>query len=80
MAVNKVNKRSRGQTDADVVRRLLTECNRVGSQAEWAKLNGFNRSFLSNVVSGRRGVSERLARALGFVRADGWVKVEDASS
>jgi hypothetical protein len=37
-----------------------------GGQSVWAKSRGFSRAFISDVLNKKRGVSGRLARALGF--------------
>lgn len=58
--------------DAEVIRRLQAEVKRHGSQAKWAKAHGFSRGFVSFVLAGSRGVSERLAAALGFERVSAW--------
>ena len=39
-----------------------------GRQNAWAKANGFSAQYVCDVLKGRREISEKMARALGFRR------------
>lgn len=52
----------------DMRKRLAEACAAAGSQAAWAKANGFSSAYICDVLSEKRDVSERLAAALGFTR------------
>ena len=62
-------------TDDDVLRQLRRECRELGSQAEWARRNDFTRAFISDLLAGRRDVTDRLAAALGFERVREWRRI-----
>lgn len=47
--------------------RLRDACRGTGAKA-WGNANGFSGSFISDVINGRRDVSEKLALALGLQR------------
>lgn len=51
---------------ADVLQALRTACDAAGSQKAWALANGFHPSFVTDVLKGRRDVTERLANALEY--------------
>ena len=46
----------------DIMERRLT-------QAGWAKKHGFSAQFITDVLSGRRNVTAKLAKAMGYERA-----------
>lgn len=62
--------------NADVIRKLEAEISKAGSLRSWAKAHDFSPSFISDALSGRRGVTERLALALGFERAAAWTQTK----
>ena len=49
-------------------RELQLACVGAGSQQAWARQAGLSASYVSDVLSGRRDVSEAIANALGYVR------------
>lgn len=55
-------------TKEDVRTALRAECWSAGSQAVWAKRHGFSRSYITDILKGRRDVTEKLAAALGLTR------------
>ncbi len=59
-------------TDADVVEALKSAVELAGGLRAWGKVHQFTASYLSDVLNGRRNPSERLARAVGFRRVQGW--------
>jgi hypothetical protein len=61
----------------EIIDQLKQECRELGSQAAWAKNHGFSRSFISDVLQGRRDVTEKLANRLGYVKVCAWEKVEE---
>jgi hypothetical protein len=62
------------KTDADIVRMLKAAIAVAGSLRKWAKANDFSASYISDVMTGRRDVTERLAAAFGFERVNRWQK------
>ena len=51
----------------DVIRARLREvCRQAGGQRAWCRSVGENQSYVSEVILGRRPVSDRLAALLGF--------------
>jgi plasmid maintenance system antidote protein VapI len=64
-----MEKKTRQHVDpAFLVGALREECQRLGSQSEFARVNDFSRGFISDVLAGRRDVTETLARKLGYRR------------
>ncbi len=59
-------------TDADVVKSLETAVELAGGLRAWGRQHQFTASYVSDIINGRRNPSERLARAVGFVRVQGW--------
>jgi DNA-binding phage protein len=59
----------------DVVEMLHREIERVGSQSEWARQYGIDRTQLNRALNGRRLPPSRLCRALGLE----WVIVRHPS-
>lgn len=55
-------------TEADILRMLLRECRRAGTQAEWAKAQGLSATYVSDVLKGRRAPGDSILSALGFER------------
>ncbi len=55
--------------DANFALRWLADrIEEVGTQAEWAKRNGFSAAYVSDVMRGRREISDKMAEAIGFRR------------
>ena len=63
-------------TEADVLRALSQRCELAGGQAAWAASHGVARSALNEALSGRRGLSEAIANAAGFVRVVRYVPMK----
>ena len=61
-------------TDQQIIETLKSAVAKAGSQSAWATAHGFSRSFICDVLAGTRDVTDRLATALGFERARGWIK------
>jgi hypothetical protein len=59
--------------EADVIRALSQRCELTGGQAAWAAQHGIARSVLCETLSGKRGLSEAVANAAGFVRVTRYV-------
>ncbi len=50
------------------LRRVLAEqCAAAGGQAQWARTHGFSKSYVSELLSGRRDISDAVAIALGVL-------------
>jgi len=62
--ITTVNKLRDGE--AAVRQALKDVCNSFGSQKGWAFANGFHPSFVTDVLSGRRDITERLLEALDW--------------
>lgn len=54
---------------------LRQACVEAGSQRAWALRHGFSSPYVSDVLSGRREISDNLARALGYRRVVSWEPV-----
>ncbi len=52
---------------ANLRRMLVEQCAAVGGQAQWARAHGFSKSYVSELLSGRRHISDAVAIALGFL-------------
>lgn len=63
----------------DVVKLLERLCQKLGSQKALAEKLGVSPSYISDVLSGRRDISESLARKLGLKVVIGYtpIKQED---
>jgi hypothetical protein len=56
-------------TEDDVIALLKREVAKAGSRAAWARLHGFSRAYVSDLLSGKSGKTEigpRLLDALGL--------------
>lgn len=62
--------------NSKVLDELQVEIKKYGSAEAFAKENGFRASFVSMVLAGKRKVSPRLARAVGYSQRREWVKEE----
>jgi hypothetical protein len=52
--------------ESDLRNLLRKACEDAGSQQKWAKVNGFSSPFVSDVLHGRRAITDRIANALGY--------------
>ena len=55
-------------SESDMRAILRHRCDAAGGQAMWAAANGVSPQFTSDVLNGRRAVSENIARILGYRR------------
>lgn len=53
-------------TEDQMMRELQKQCRRAGGQLHFGKLHGFSSPFISDVLMGRRNITEKLAIALGY--------------
>lgn len=60
-------------TETDILRALSQRCELAGGQSAWAARHGISRSVLCETLAGRRGMSEAIANAAGFVRVTRYV-------
>ena len=58
------------KTDAELLALLKSECDRVGSQREWGRQNGFSAQFVNDVSKKRRGITKALAAAVGYAMTE----------
>lgn len=63
-------------TEADVLRALSQRCELAGGQAAWSAQHGIARSVLSETLNAKRGMSEAIANAAGFVRVTRYVPMK----
>jgi DNA-binding transcriptional regulator YdaS (Cro superfamily) len=63
-------------TVPDVLNRLTKEVERAGSQSEWARRTGINRTYLNKVLSARRNPGPDLIRALKLKQVAGYTAQE----
>lgn len=59
-------RKKRRSTETDLLRELQKMADRKRGLTEAAEKTGLTVQFLSDVLKGRRGVSERLARGMGY--------------
>jgi hypothetical protein len=57
---------SRELGEANLRELLRKACKDVGSQQQWAEANGFSAPFVSDVLRGKRAITDRIASVLGF--------------
>jgi hypothetical protein len=55
-------------TEREALQELRRACQDAGSQRAWAKAHGYSDAYVSDVLNGRRDISEQLANALGLLR------------
>ena len=55
-------------TEAQLLIKLSERCAEYGGQAAFARKHGFTHPFISMVLNGKTGMTERLANALGYVQ------------
>jgi len=53
---------------------LEKACETAGSQRAWSEANGLSPAFVNDVLQGKRGVTDRIAEALGYVKFTGFYK------
>lgn len=58
----------------DLVVELVRQCRAMGGQAAWARARGIPASTVSETLSGKREMSEAIINALGFVRAEFFIR------
>lgn len=54
-----------------VLASLRAACDAAGSQKSWAVANRFHPSFVTDILKGRREITDRLLKALGYERYEG---------
>ena len=59
-------------TEQDLLKILKKACYQAGSQRAWADAHGLSPSFVSDVLQGKRDVTAKIARALGYVKFTGF--------
>jgi plasmid maintenance system antidote protein VapI len=55
-------------TETYVLELLRAACVKEKTQQEWAKKNGFSSAFISDVLNGRRKITESICTKLGIER------------
>jgi hypothetical protein len=55
-------------TENDMRNILRQRCAEVGGQRAWSRINGISGQYVCDVLSGRKHVSDRLAKSLGYDR------------
>ena len=55
-------------TENEVRQLLKTRIDKTGNVNRWAKENGFSSPFITDVIKGKRTISDRVAAALGLKR------------
>lgn len=55
-------------TAPELHRILAQSCRDAGGQAAWARRRGFSAAYVSDLVNGKREVTEAVANSLGYVR------------
>lgn len=61
----------------DVCRRLMAACRQAGSQAKWARANGFSPQTVSDVLNSHSEPSGAILAALGLRRVVRFVEVRE---
>lgn len=60
------------KTDKDLADELHRLCKE--RQGAWAKRHGFTRGYINAVCNGKRKMTEKIAKILGYEKAGSWVK------
>ncbi len=55
---------------------LAQQCAAAGGQAQWGRAHGFSRSYVCELLSGRRDISDGVAIALGFLLVETVIPVK----
>lgn len=63
----------------DLTKYLMRLVKDAGSQSKAAKRIGITRQFLGEIIRGKKSVSERFAKKLGFRKKIVWEKIKDAN-
>lgn len=59
----------------EVLARLREACAAAGGQNRWARENGLQYQYVSNVLHGRKPPSDRVLKPLGLRRVEGFEEV-----
>ncbi len=54
---------------------LAQQCAAAGGKALWGRAHGFSKSYVSELLSGRRDISDAVAIALGFLLVETMIPV-----
>ena len=60
-------------TDEDIQKILEIACG--NSQRKWAEKHRFSKSYVNQVVNGKKRMSVRIAKILGYKKVKSWVKL-----
>lgn len=52
--------------EKQIISILKKECEKLGSQKAWADANNLSRAYVCDILQERRGISEAIAKALGY--------------
>jgi hypothetical protein len=55
-------------TEEQVLGMLARQCKDAGGQKYWAELHNMSKSYLCDVLNGRRDIGEKILEALGLQR------------
>lgn len=53
-------------TQTQLLKELKKATEMEGSQQKWAEENGLSASYVSDILKGKRGISEKVAKRLGY--------------
>lgn len=59
-------------THKELQRKIRQACKKAGSQRKWALNNGLSPQYVNDVLRGYREPSDKIAKALGYERVEGW--------
>ena len=60
-------------TDDDLRDELWELCKR--QQGKWAEKHGYKRVYINQVCNGKKPMTERVAKILGYKKVKSWVKL-----
>lgn len=64
-------------TSEDVLARLRAACDGAGGQRAWSRRHGLSQTHVSQVLSGDKRITDRVARPLGLSERTVWVPAEE---
>lgn len=54
-------------TQKELLKELHKAVKEAGTQKQWAEQNGISAAYLNDILKGKRAISEKMAKKLGYV-------------
>lgn len=59
---------------------LRHRCDEAGGQRAWAKAHSFAEPYVSQMLSGKKAISDSVARAMGYQKKEYFVACQDGEA